>query len=100
MVKLVRALNSIGIEQFRAYLDALRSGDSSEPPWALLDDPACTSELTARAEVDTREFGSRWSAAEYLVKQLATLPAAEVENNRGLWAWLSLLYFDQVCPAA
>src|SRR4051794_35628987 len=100
MLKQVRALNALGIEQFRAYLELLRVGGSAEPPWALLDDLACTTELSAELQVDTHEFGSRWSAGEYLANQLAALPAAEVENNRGLWAWLSLLYFDEVCPAS
>ncbi len=99
MAKQVRALNTVGIDQFRAYLRTLRSGGSAEPPWALLQDPSCTTDLSAQVEGDTHEFGSRWSVGEYLVKQLAALPAAEVENNRGLWTWLSLLYFDQVCPA-
>jgi hypothetical protein len=49
--------------------------------------------------VERQLFGSRWSAGEYLVAQLATLPVEEVEGNRGLWSWLSLFYLDQVCPA-
>ena len=99
MLEVVRAFNTVGIDQFRGYLQTLRSGASAEPPWSLLHDPSCTVELSARAEIDTREFASRWGAGEYLVKQLAALPPADVENHRGLWAWLSLLYFDQVCPA-
>ena len=41
-VAIVRALNTAGIERFRAYLAALRTGAHDSPPRELLSDPACT----------------------------------------------------------
>jgi hypothetical protein len=94
----VRALNGAGIEQFRAYLAALRSGTLADPPWALLSDPASTDEISVEVQVEAERFATRWRAGEYLWKRLAALPPEEVEGNRGLWAWFALFYFDQLAP--
>jgi hypothetical protein len=99
MGEAARALNHVGIDQFRAYLAQLRAGEPADPPWWLLNDPSCTLELSVQPQVDRREFGSRWSVGQYLMERLAVLPGPEVDSNPGLWAWLSLYYFDQVCPA-
>lgn len=99
MADLVRALSAAGVERFRAYLAALRAGARSAPPWPLLEDTQASTALSAEAWVERRPFGSRWGSGEYLWRQLAPLPSEEVEGNRGLWAWLALYYFDQVCPA-
>jgi hypothetical protein len=98
MVDLVRALTPAGIERFRAYLAALRNAAREPPPWTLLEDPQTSTALSTEAEIERQQFGSRWGAGEYLWRQLAPLPAEEIEGNRGLWAWLALYYFDQVCP--
>lgn len=94
----VRTLNAEGIARFTAYLDALRGGTLGEAPRELLDDAQCTSDLSVQARVDAKPFASRWGMAQHLAERLASLPAQEVEENAGLWAWLSLLYFDLVCP--
>ena len=98
MADLVRALSPAGVERFRAYLAALRGGEHEAPPRALLEDAQASEGLSAEAWVEPRQFGSRWGVGEYLWRQLAPLPPDEVEGNRGLWAWLALYYFDQVCP--
>lgn len=95
---LVRALNADGIERLRAYLKMLRSGARSDPPRELLDDSHCTADLSAQARVDAKPFASRWGFAQHLSERLAALPPDEVEDNAGLWSWLALFYFDQVCP--
>lgn len=94
----VRALNGAGIERFRAYFDLARAGAPADPPFDLLADPACTEELSAEVQVEPLRFATRWRAGEYLWQKLAPLPPEEVEANRGLWAWLSLYFFDQLAP--
>ncbi len=98
MADLVRALTPAGLEKFRAYLARLREGAREAPPVALLADPQASAALSAEATVERERFAMRWSVGEYLWRRLAPLPPEEVEGNRGLWAWLSLYYFDQVCP--
>lgn len=100
MADLARALNGAGIERLRAYLAQLRAGARTPPPVELLADPAATVELPADVWLERKLFASRWGADEYLWQLFQALPHEHVEGNRGLWAWLSLYYFDQVCPAA
>lgn len=94
----VRALNSAGIDRFRAYLAVLRSGQPVDPPQELVADASCTGELSVDVQVGPERFATRWGAGEYLWNRLAPLPADEVEGNPGLWAWLALFYFDQLAP--
>ncbi len=98
MSALVRALLPAGIERLRDYLQALRGGAQRHPPHDLLTDPDATRELSVQVAVAPQPLASRAQLGEYLWNRLAPLPAAEVEGDRGLWAWLSLLFFDQVCP--
>jgi hypothetical protein len=94
----VRALLPTGIERLRDDLQALRSGARRQPRLELLTDPGASAELSVEVTVAPQRFATRARLGEHLWQLLAPLPAAEVEGNRGLWAWLSLYFFDQVCP--
>ncbi len=96
--KIVRALNESGLERLRAYLGDLRHGATRAPPEELLEDAGATYELPVEIAVETRPFGSRLAVGHYLCERLAGLDAEEVDADPGLWAWLSLFFFDQVCP--
>ena len=94
----VRRLNDQGIERFTAFLDSL-SGDAPMPyPSALLTDPDGTVEIQPTIEVEQRAFGSRYAAAEYLYNVFKDSGLTNIERDPGLWAWLSLFYFEQLCP--
>jgi len=95
----VRRLNEQGIAQFAAFLESL-TGEAPLPyPSALLADPDCTEEILSNIGVEHRTFGSRFAAAEYLYALFKDSGLTGIEHDRGLWAWLSLFYFDQLCPA-
>lgn len=94
----IRRLNDQGIERFTAFLDSL-PGDAPLPyPSALLADPEGTSEVQPSIEIEKREFGSRYAAAEYLYNSFKNSGLTDIERDRGLWAWLSLFYFEELCP--
>ncbi len=99
MAELVRALDSAGIERFRKYLSGLRGNKRGDPPRGLLEDPRHTSELSVDVSIERRDFPHRLALGEYLCEILAPLPAEDTDRNQGLWTWLSLFLFDQVCPA-
>lgn len=94
----VRNLNDLGISQFEAYLKRIADGDILDPPRHLLDDPDTSEALLGTAEVVPVELETKYAAATYLSGQLGGLEKNEIDNNVGLWTWLSLFYFDQVCP--
>ena len=97
MAQLLRALNNVGIERFRGYLARLRHGEMVEPPLNLLEDGACTVEIAADIQLDRGRFPNRLAIAKHLQEILSQLRPEEIDRNTGLWAWLSLFYFDEVC---
>ena len=91
-------LTENGIKALRRYLSSLRSGATSDPPYQLLTDPDASESIPGVAEVEKRTFETRLDAARYLDDALSTLGLDSIETDIGLWSWLSLFYFDQVCP--
>ena len=94
----LRRLTESGINQFGQYLEQLRAAPTTPPPsWLLTDEAA--SEAVSDLEVAQREFDSRFDVAAYLDDLVKTAGIQAGERDVGLWAWLSLLHFDQVCPS-
>lgn len=87
-----------GISRFGQFLDALSADAALALPAGLLTDSACAVPVPPGPEVDRRQFASRMDAARYLDRILSDVSGCDVERDAGLWAWLSLFYFDQICP--
>lgn len=96
MATQVHRLNEQGLAVFRGYLEELRGGAVAGPEAAWLTDPAYAAPVAADVAVEARPFASRLEAARYLDQVLAGVTAS-VEDV-GLWSWLSLFFFDAVCP--
>ena len=94
----VRALNHLGIKQFEEYIADLRGGRAAPVPRDLLEDEGASRAIESDASVEDRVFESRGEAAQYFAEQLAEVSPASRDQDRGLWSWLSLFYFDQLCP--
>jgi hypothetical protein len=100
MERLARSLNRTGIQRLRSYLGALRAGASSGPPGELLDEAAYSHELPVDVSVEVRSFADRQDMARHLSERLAPLGREITDSDAGLWAWLTLVFFDQLCPVA
>jgi hypothetical protein len=50
-------------------------------------------------DIEQREFPDRMAAAKYLNDILNDVRNDDVARDVGLWAWLSLFFFNQICPA-
>lgn len=96
---LVRKFTDAGIGRFEEYLRRLNAGETIEPPSHLLVDPDTSEPMLGTAKIETQTFTSKRAVASYLMNRLSNLDKNEVDNNAGLWSWLSLYFFDQVCPA-
>lgn len=94
----VRRLTDRGVEAFRNYLSDLRRDPSLAPPRPLLTDPA-TATAVGGGRVEEREFQTRLDLAQYLDSALAGIESEAMEADVHLWSWLSIFFFDQVCPA-
>jgi len=96
--RIARSLNHLGVERFRAYLARLRDGSTSPPPTELLDDLGYSNELPVEIVMEPRRFNDRLTLGGYLSERFAQLRSEMTDRDPGLWAWASMLFFDQVCP--
>src|SRR5690242_9921669 len=91
--------NSDGIGEFVGYRASLAVDPTLPPPVELLEDPALTELVLGDVEVANRSFANRLEAGEFLNQLLDTANVRTPERDAGLWSWLTLFYFDEVCPA-
>lgn len=94
----IRKLTPEGIAKFSEYLDLLENEPRRLVPIHLLEDSACSEVFGSPTEIQKQTFGTRYAAAESLDETLAKTGMADMERDVGLWAWLTLLFFDELCP--
>jgi len=92
----IRRLNAKGFGQFQAYLKELRDGKTVDVPRLLLTDVETSEPFSPQRLLEQGTFETRMEAARYLSRVFEGLHG--LEEDVGLWSWLSLFYFDQVCP--
>ncbi len=98
----LRRLNEEGIRLFHLYLDSLAGDAPQEHPAGLLVDEETSTPIPAvHVEIEKRRFERRFDLARYLHERFEPHAEAlrEVERDKGLWAWLALLWFETLCPA-
>jgi hypothetical protein len=98
MADAVRVLNEKGLQTFSRYLADLREASTGRPPWEILTDPGQSGRFREDLEVERCAFKDKPGMAKYLHEKFSLFPPSQVESNVGLWSWLSLYYFEQVCP--
>lgn len=96
MVENLRRLNDAGIAQFSEYLN---SGASGARPEHLLSHPDTSEPLAVSVKLSGQMYANRYELGRELVMRLGALDVALISNDRGLWTWLALHLFDQLCPA-
>ncbi len=102
MTDVMRLLNEPGAGLFRAWLAAKGAAARREPPFELLTDPRYSADFAARIEIERapggRPFDNRYLFGLYLQQKLAGQDRTRIARDHQLWNWLSLYYFDQLCP--
>lgn len=94
----LRRLNDRGIREFSLYLDRLRQDSSRSVPDALLTGTHVTEVVEPRLLLDKPKFTDRMDFADWLHNIAITNGWKVPRTDRGLWSWLTLYFFDQVCP--
>src|SRR5438552_11394257 len=95
----LRRFNTDGVTAFANYRARLALEPTLAPPMEFLEDPALTELVPGDIEVPNRSFTNRLEAGEFLNELLDGARIHLPEHDKGLWAWLTLFYFDEVCPA-
>ena len=94
----LRRFNSDGIHEFREFLEKCRSHPDTEVPVGLLEHSLFTEIVTPEIQIVAEPFELKGDAARYLTLVLRPLESDDVVKDTGLWTWLTLLFFDSVCP--
>ena len=89
----------MALAAFANYRARLTLEPTLEPPVELLEDPALTELLPGDVEVSKREFTNRLEAGRFLNELMDAANVKLPERDQGLWTWLTLFFFDVVCPA-
>lgn len=97
MVENLRRLNDAGIARFSEYLS---SGASGARPDHLLTHPDTSEPLAVSVKLAGQKYANRYEFGRDLVMRLGGLDVATISADRGLWTWLALHLFDQLCPQA
>src|SRR5262249_4288076 len=93
-----RRFNQSGIQAFRLFLASCRESSGATLPRHSLEDDALTESVKPEIRLQPRNFTSRRDASAYFHTMLKQLPPQEVAVDSGLWTWMSLFFFDEVCP--
>ena len=93
----VRQLNNQGLASFETFLASLSTPSPHPVPRNLLTDESTSTPFVFDIEVEDRRFLNRFDAASYFDEKFGDLET-EIRLNVGLWGWLSLYYFEQICP--
>ena len=95
---LVRRFNADGIEAFRRELAECRTAPTRDIPSEMLTDPMLTESVLPSVEIELRGFKTKGDAAVYFHQIFGGIPKQQLLEDAGLWTWLSLYYFEIVCP--
>jgi hypothetical protein len=94
----LRRFNDLGTRAFRSFPADAHENPLQAVPWELLEDATQSEIVDPGIELEQRVFASKPEAADYLRDRLTPLSDLLVERDAGLWTWLSLFFFDSVCP--
>lgn len=95
---ILREFNEAGIQAFRQFLSECRENSEAPVPSGLLEDSRLTTIVSPECEIAYRHFTTRRDAANHLANGLAAFPQPLVAASSGIWTWLSLFFFDELCP--
>lgn len=98
MADTVRMLNDEGTRLFRDFVERAKQGSAEPPPWPLLTDESTSAPLDFVVEVELRTFASRVEFGRYLADVFKHIERRRLSREAGVWNWLALRYFDQLCP--
>ncbi len=102
MTESLRRLTDEGIDRFRSYLDRIGDGAKEPPPLALLTDPVFSEPVaggvTLPRDAPEDVLRDRFTFGSWLKDLLAPLQQNTLPRDYRLWNWLSLRFFDQLCP--
>ena len=94
---LARRLTDAGIERFEDFLDRLKENPNSRVPVYALTDERMSEAVHLKINVEPIEATTRVEVAEHVFRLLRRDPET-LRIDKGFWCWLSLFWFNELCP--
>lgn len=94
----VRSFKPEGLQRVKQHLDELREGKQGLGLEEMLRDSSLVTTPYTGVFVEQRAFHRRREAADYFHECFADIPSNTLRHDAGFWTWLTIFYFDQVCP--
>jgi hypothetical protein len=95
----LRALSQHGIRRFGEFLDRVVNEPTLPIPYELLESKEASTGISSDVEILPGPFESRFELAEHLVTQFdAAGFTGGGDGASGIWPWISLYWFDMLCP--
>lgn len=91
--------NSAGVKAFIDFRDRLNLDPALKPPTEFLEDLSLVELISGGIDVPKRTFTNRLDAGIFLNELIDEAKIQRPEHDQGLWIWLTLYFFDEVCPA-
>ncbi len=92
-----RRLTKAGIERFEDFLERLKGNPNSRLPSYALTDARLSEAVDVRINVEPIQLNTRMEVAEYVFGLLRRDPET-LRIDKGFWCWLSLFWFNDLCP--
>lgn len=94
----LRTFNDSGMDLFKKYLIELKANPKQGIP-PILQDYRCTEIIQPAVQVDQRHFRTKYEFGRYLYETVKdNVSAHTLRTSIRLWCWLTLFYFNEVCP--
>ena len=90
--------NTKGIKVFQSQLQNMREDAVIKSPLEIIGDKTLVEPVDNGQEIIFQLFNTRHDMAAYLNPVLAKTSIKDDMSDSGLWAWLSAVYIDSVCP--
>ena len=97
----LRSFDAEGIREFERIIDRARNGEKIPDSLRneLLESGPLTRVIAPRIRLSPIQFANRLEAGNHLVHLLTGVASlVDSEDGKGMWAWLTLYFFDSVCP--
>ncbi len=94
----IRRFTNDGMLAFEEFLANLKAGVDTQDKEKLLMDERLTTQHEPAMSFEVIPFTDRFEVAEFLFRNLQGGGFENIEKDTGLWTWLSLFWFELLCP--
>lgn len=91
----IRRLTKAGLEQFQRFIE---DNPNNPLPRALLSEHEYTRPVPDAPTLELQKFNTRFDFGLYLVDKISGFINSGYQYDIGVWSWIVLFYFDQICP--